>query len=274
MGQQLFDSMVVPPTTVLQPLQYRYVAKGLFGRTTIVSAGGSRGTEEYLDLFQIIGDAIEAGDIPGVSGSAIEAFTYTPSTGVLEIETSSGDFSVTLPANIESRLTALEGASTSSTNKYEATPIVAVTDLGCFVKADVAGITYSRIGGTSTNTEGILVLPSATMSVEKVSIHFSTAQAPGSEFFLNVDIPSDAPVTNASLDTLMPALATVTIKPSTALSDSNPALNYVHSGTPLQVGVVGFTVTAGVKTRVRYKIANYNQQVGSSASILTFYGLY
>lgn len=151
--------------------------------------------------------------------------------------------------------------------QYEADPVNDPTDNGCFITTTVAGATYERTGGAGQNTEGIVTLPAASIP-RGLSVHFSAGQAPGNTFYLNVDYTGTGKAVNGAQNSVMPPLATVTSKPG-AFSDGAPATNYVHSGTPLQVGIAQVDDN-GSRVRVRYKITNYNQQVGANASILTF----
>ena len=136
---------------------------------------------------------------------------------------------------------------------------------GCFVTASASGITYERVGGSGTNTEGVLRVPSGAL-LRGVVVHFAAGQAPGNTFYLNVDFQETGKSVNGSVDSVKPALATVSSKPA-SFTDAAPALNFVHAGTPIQIGVAQVDDN-GTRTRVRFKVQNYNQQVGSNASIL------
>lgn len=150
--------------------------------------------------------------------------------------------------------------------EYQAAAVTPSVDDGCFVTASAAGVTYARTGGSGQNTEGIVTVP-ASQRLKSVTVHFSSGQAPGSTFFLNIDYTGTARPVNGSLNTLRPVYATVTSKP-VSINDGAPATNFVHSGTPLQVGIADVNDN-GTRVRLRVKITNYNQQVGSNASILT-----
>lgn len=152
--------------------------------------------------------------------------------------------------------------------KYQATGVGGAVDNGCFLVATIAAATYQRTGGSGQNTEGVLTIPEGGI-LRGVSVHFTAGQAPGNTFYLNVDYPyaGAAPLVDADQDNVMPPIATVATKPA-AFSDATPATNYVHSGTPLQVGIANVDDN-GARIRIRYKIQNYNQQVGSNASILS-----
>lgn len=161
-----------------------------------------------------------------------------------------------------------DGPSSSGASlfEYEAAPIAAGIDIGCFVTATVQGATYARTGGASQNTEGILTLPTGGI-LRGLSIHFTKAQAPGNTFYLNLDrLGTNLPV-NGSYDSLRPVMATVASKPDN-LSEADPVTNFVHAGTPLFVQTVAIEDN-GTRVRQRIKIQNYNQQVGAGASILT-----
>lgn len=151
--------------------------------------------------------------------------------------------------------------------RYQATGSTGSVDNGCFVSTNISGAIYQRTGGAGTNTEGILTLPNATSVLTGVAIHFDTSQAPGTDFYLNIVYPSASLTVNGSLNSLIPPIANITLKPSTALADNNPALNYQHVGPPILCGVTGITVTT--TTTIRVKIDNYNEQVGANASILS-----
>lgn len=150
--------------------------------------------------------------------------------------------------------------------EYSATPVTAIVDEGCFITCTETGATFARTGGASTNTEGTVTVTESAR-VKGVTIHFNASQAPGTTYYLNIDYTGTAKAVNGSTDTFRPILATVTTKPS-SISDSTPATNYVHSGTPLQVGIAGIDDN-GTRVRYRIKITNYSQQVGAAASILT-----
>lgn len=151
-------------------------------------------------------------------------------------------------------------------SQYEASGVNGAVDLGSFVTASAAGITYERTGGAGQNTEGTFTIPAGVLALG-LTVHFTAGQAPGSTFYLNVDYLSSARPVNGSQNSVIPPLATVATKPAT-FSDANPATNYIHSGTPIQVGIAQVDDN-GTRTRIRYKITNYSQQVGSNASILT-----
>lgn len=159
-----------------------------------------------------------------------------------------------------------QGPSGGGELEYQATAVTPSVDNGCFVTASAAGVTYARTGGSGQNTEGIVTVP-ANQRLKSVTVHFSAAQAPGGTFFLNIDYTGTARPVNGSLNTLRPVMATVTSKP-VSINDGAPATNFVHSGTPLQVGIADVNDN-GTRVRLRVKITNYNQQVGSNASILT-----
>lgn len=150
--------------------------------------------------------------------------------------------------------------------EYQATGVGGVVDEGCFITATIAGATFSRTGGAGQNTEGTLTIPNGGR-VKSVTIHFSGAQAPGNTYYLNIDYNQTAKTVDGSLNTLRPMLGTVTSKPG-SLSDVTGALNYVNSGTPLQISIVDINDN-GSRVRKRIKITNYSQQVGANASIFT-----
>ncbi len=151
--------------------------------------------------------------------------------------------------------------------EYQAIGVNGAVDNGCFVTADQDSISFTRTGGAGQNTEGTVSVPSGA-SLRSITAHFSSGQAPGNTYFLNVDYADTSRTVNASAATLRPALATVTTKP-VLISDADPALNFVHSGTPIQIGIAGIDKNT-TRIRVRYKITNYSQQAGSNASVLTF----
>ena len=152
--------------------------------------------------------------------------------------------------------------------KYQATGVNGAVDNGCFLVATIADATYERTGGSGQNTEGVLTIPEGGI-LRGVSVHFTATQAPGNTFYLNVIYPytGAAPLVDGAQDNVMPPLATVTTKPAT-FTDGAPATNYIHSGTPIQIGIAGVNDN-GSRIRIRYKIQNYNQQVGANASILS-----
>ena len=150
--------------------------------------------------------------------------------------------------------------------QYEAAGVNGAVDLGSFVTASAAGITYERTGGAGQNTEGTFAVPAGVLALG-LTVHFTAGQAPGNTFYINVDYQNSARPVNGSQNSVIPPLATVATKPGT-FSDANPATNYIHSGTPMQVGIAQVDDN-GTRTRIRYKITNYSQQVGSNASILT-----
>lgn len=149
--------------------------------------------------------------------------------------------------------------------QYEADP-VAGPDTGCFLTCTETGATFARTGGAGQNTEATLTVPEGAI-VRGVAVHFSAAQAPGNTFYLNVDYLGTGKAVNGSENSVMPPWATVASKP-TGFTDIAPATNYVHSGTPLQVGIAQVNDN-GTRVRVRYKITNYSQQAGANASILS-----
>lgn len=149
--------------------------------------------------------------------------------------------------------------------KYQATPVNDPTDNGAFLTSTIAGVTYERAGGSGQNTEGILTVPN-TGIMRGLAVHFTGGQAPGNTFYLNVDYTGTGKLVDGSQDSIMPVTASVVSKPTT-FSDASPATNFVHAGTPLQVGVAQVNDN-GTRVRIRYKISNYNQQVGANASIL------
>lgn len=150
--------------------------------------------------------------------------------------------------------------------QYEAVAVNDPVDEGAFVTATGQSITYERTGGAAQNTEGILTVPAGVI-LRGLTVHFSSAQAPGTTFYLNVDYQNTGRPVNGTQDNVMPILATVATKPAT-FSDANPATNYIHSGTPLQIGIAQVDDN-GIRTRVRYKFTNYSQQTGSNASMLS-----
>lgn len=150
--------------------------------------------------------------------------------------------------------------------QYQATGVNGTVDNGCFVTGTVEGITFERTGGSGQNTEGTIAVPEGGI-ITGFTIHFSSGQAPGSTYYINVDYQETAKSVNGSEDSAIPIHATVATKPS-GFTDGGPALNYVHSGTPIQIGIAGVDDN-GSRVRVRYKISNYSQQVGTSASILS-----
>lgn len=160
------------------------------------------------------------------------------------------------------------GGGGSSLVKYEANNDGDPVNDGAFVTATDLGATYERTGGAGANTEGIITLPLASSFLTGCTIHFTAAQAPGVTFYLNIDYPTPAAgAGNRNYDSLMMPMATVATKPA-APTDAAPATNYVHTGTPIQVGVAGVSENAGT-TRIRIKISNYAQQVGANASMLS-----
>lgn len=151
------------------------------------------------------------------------------------------------------------GGSASSLFEYEVSP-------GCFITATTENASYARTGGAGQNTEGTLSLPQGGIP-RGLTIHFEAAQAPGNTFYLNVDRSGTGLSVNGSVNSMRPVLATVTLKPA-APSEGTPAQNYAHTGTPLLVSIVQID-DDGSRVRTRYKIQNYNQQVGANPSILT-----
>lgn len=150
--------------------------------------------------------------------------------------------------------------------QYQASGVNGAVDLGAFVTTTATGVSYERSGGSGQNTEGTLRVPDGAI-LQGLSVHFSSGQAPGNTFYLNVDYQSTGRSVIGTQNSVMPSWATVTTKPTT-FSDAAPATNYIHSGTPLQIGIAQVDDN-GVRTRIRYKITNYSQQVGSNASILS-----
>ena len=150
--------------------------------------------------------------------------------------------------------------------QYEAEGLGGQVDQGCFVTTTKAGCQFQRTGGAGQNTEGILIIPAGSI-LRGISIHIDAAQAPGNTYYLNLDYQETGKAVNGSQQSVMPILATVSSKPAT-FSDSSPATNYVHSSTPLMVGIASVNDN-GSRVRVRIKIQNYNQQVGANPSILT-----
>lgn len=161
----------------------------------------------------------------------------------------------------------LAGAVVGGETEYEATP-VAGPDTGCIVRTSAVGVTFARTGGAGTNTEGTLTVPDG-FFVSQVFIYFSAAQAPASTYFLNVDTLGTAKPVNGSEATCRPAIGTVATSPA-SFSEGTPMRNYVNSGTPQFWDVVSVDDN-GTRVRVRYKITNYNQQAGPSASKLSMW---
>lgn len=158
------------------------------------------------------------------------------------------------------------GDSGGGLQQYEATGVNGAVDNGAFVTTTLTGATYERTGGGGTNTEGILTVPAGSI-LQGLSVHFSSGQAPGNTFYINVDYLETGKSVNGTQNTFMPVWGTVSTKPAT-FTDAAPATNYVHSGTPLQIGVAQVDDN-GTRVRVRYKVQNYNQQAGSNASVLS-----
>lgn len=158
------------------------------------------------------------------------------------------------------------GSGGNAIEQYQASGVNGAVDNGAFVTTSLLGATYERTGGSGQNTEGILTVPAGTI-LQGLTVHFSSGQAPGNTFYLNVDYSETAKAVNGAQESVMPVSATVTTKPGT-FSDAAPATNYVHSGTPLQVGIAQVDDN-GSRVRVRYKIQNFNQQAGSNASMLS-----
>lgn len=130
-------------------------------------------------------------------------------------------------------------------------------------------VTFTRTGGAGQNTEGLLVLPTGFKPLS-VAIHFSPAQAPGNTYYLNVrygDIHT-VPQPNELASSYTGVMGTVITKTTGGPSEGAPYLNFVHSGTPLQIGLVSITPPDGFTYTNRIKVSNYNQQAGAQGSIL------
>lgn len=231
--------------------------------------------------FELDGDLVSPGNnkVYGTNGAGVRGWLsnlgvfLTTLSGVAAEALNLGTFTGSvIPDNstIKAALQALETAVEAGSGgeiEYEATP-VSGPDTGCFVRATVAGITYSRTGGAGTNTEGILTIPDGAYC-SQVFIHFDAAQAPGTTFYLNVDTLGTSKEVNGSQNSARPAFGTVSTKPAT-FTDGTPATSYVNSGTPLILGVAQMNDN-GTRVRRRIKIDNYSQQAGSSASILALW---
>ncbi|MCB0637440.1 MAG: hypothetical protein KDC54_12515, partial [Lewinella sp.] len=150
-------------------------------------------------------------------------------------------------------LSALSGGGGGGLLQYQATGVNGAVDNGCFVTATLAGATYERTGGAGQNTEGILTVPAGGI-LQGVAVHFSAGQAPGNTFYLNVDYDETGKAVNGSENTVMPVLGTVMTKPA-GFTDGSPATNFVHAGTPLQIGIAQVDDN-GSRVRVRYKFTN------------------
>lgn len=252
--------------------------------------GGANNIEHYTDLAPLIQQAITDGEI-AVSGSGLTngdkgdvVLSGSPAASVWTIDNNAittvkiADANVTMAKLAQASATTGQAIAWNGTAwapatiaasvdlEYQATPVTAVTDEGCFVTCTAAGATFARTGGLSTNTEGTVTIPEGER-LRSVTVHFATAQAPGTTYFLNLDYLGTAKAVNGDADTLRPLLGTVTTKPVT-IDDTTPATNYVHSGTPIQIGIAGIDDN-GTRIRYRVKITNYAQQVGAAASILT-----
>ncbi len=254
--------------------------------------GGPNNIEHYEDLVPLIQDAFDAGDISvpvgglanGDKGDIVlsgspAASVWTIDAGVVS-DTKLANGAVTMAKIAQAGATsgqaivwngtawapATVSGSGSGDLEYEATGVNGAVDEGCFITCTASGATFERTGGASTNTEGILTIPEDER-VKGVTIHFGASQAPGTTYYLNVDYLGTAKAVNGSTSTFRPVFATVTTKPGT-INDTTPATNYVHSGTPIQVGIAGINDN-GSRVRFRIKITNYSQQVGAAASILT-----
>lgn len=252
--------------------------------------GGPNNIEHYTDLSPLIQQAITDGEI-AVSGSGLTngdkgdvVLSGSPAASVWTIDNNAvttvkiADANVTMAKLAQASATTGQAIAWNGTAwapatiaasvdlEYAATPVTPVTDEGCFVTCTAAGVTFARTGGLSTNTEGTLTIPEDER-LRSVTVHFATAQAPGTTYFLNLDYTGTAKAVNGDADTLRPLLGTVTTKPVT-IDDTTPATNYVHSGTPIQIAIAGIDDN-GSRIRYRVKITNYSQQVGAAASILT-----
>lgn len=243
---------------------------------TLVTGGGSGGDD----------DIIEGAGAPSTAPGAGQPQVYQNTTtgnlyvwnGSTWIQATGVDVYATALALVGTQLRLTQTNSTVLTAElgglvggggilqYEAAGTNGTVDDGCFVTATGQFIEYERTGGAGQNTEGVLLVP-PNVIMRGLSIHFNASQAPGNTFYLNVDYSETNRDVNGALSTLMPVMGTVTSKPS-PISDGSPYLNFVHSGTPLQIGIVQVDDN-GTRTRIRYKISNYNQQVGAGASILT-----
>lgn len=234
-----------------------------------------------LQGFELVNDDVAPGNnkVYGTTSGGVRdwidnlAVPLVTLSGVAAGETDLGTFTGgTIPndSDIKEALQALETAVEAGSGgeiEYEATP-VSGPDTGCFVRATVAGVTYSRTGGAGTNTEGILTIPDGAYC-SQVFIHFDAAQAPGTTFYLNVDTLGTSKEVNGGQNSARPAFGTVSTKPAT-FSDGSPATSFVNSGTPLILGVAQMNDN-GTRVRRRIKIDNYSQQAGSSASILALW---
>jgi len=235
---------------------------------TLVGAGGVNVSEDG-DTVQIDGSGIagsgESNTAANVGGGAE---VFRDKTGVtLNLRTLVGAGGVSVSEDGDTVQIDGSGiAGGGGLEKYQAGNEGDPLNDGAYITATAIGATYSRSGGSGQNTEGTITLP-ADCFLTGISVHFTSAQAPGNTFYLNVDFPTTAEPNNA-LDSLMPPIGTVTSKPVSP-NDATPAQNYAHSGTPLLIGVAGVSSPSAGVTRVRVKVANYNQQVGSNASILS-----
>jgi len=137
---------------------------------------------------------------------------------------------------------------------------------GVIVTATDTTLTFTRTGGAGQNTEGTLNVPDG-VYVHSLTVHFTAGQAPGTTYYLNVNRYTLDGV-NISQNTSRPVWVTVATKPTT-FADVTPATNYVHSGTPIQIGISTITNNTTYYT-TRYIITNYNQQVGSAASMVSY----
>lgn len=218
---------------------------------------------DYAAKFNFILTLIDQG-IPGVDSGASVADTSTivnPTDGDVLVSPDTLSF-----FDGNQWISIAINAQGAGLQQYEAAGVNGTVDQGAFVTATASGITYERTGGAGQNTEGILTVPTGII-LQGVTVHFSSGQAPGNTFYLNVDYQNTGRAVNGGQDSVMPIWATVATRPVT-FSDADPATNFIHSGTPLQIGIAQVDDN-GTRTRIRYKITNYSQQVGSNASMLS-----
>jgi hypothetical protein len=216
-------------------------------------------------------------DIEVNATNTVHVRSYNPSSGVIESSVTLNGKTMTIDAdsiikmydiyNLPNATPPSDGTPyvmswTNNTPSFSSAVAASTYDAGngAFVTATGGGVTFSRTDGVT----GTFTIP-AGVELLSGSIHHSSAQNPGSVYYIRFDFQGSR-ATNTGINTLSPPIVRVINKYLAAPSRTNPATFDSTSGT------INLTARVTGVSPLEMKLENYNNSVvgGSQETMIKF----